>query len=88
MKNNKIYSVLPDGGRKEYDVILTFTNDDNNRDYIVYTDNSKDENGKLKIFASLYNPDTLEFLGNPKTQEEWNKIYRLLDSILLEKQDS
>ncbi len=54
MKNNKIYSVLPDGGRKEYDVILTFTNDDNNRDYIVYTDNSKDEKGNARVYLGRY----------------------------------
>ena len=85
MKNKKIFTTLNDGTKKEYDVILTFKNDDNNKDYVVYTDNSKDDKGKLKIYASIYNPSTLEFLGNPETQEEWNKIYRLLDKILLEK---
>ena len=37
------------------------------------------------IYASIYNPLTLEFLGDPKTKEEWDEIYRLLDKVILNK---
>lgn len=85
METKKISTTLPDGTKKEYDVILTFKNDTNQKDYIVYTDNSLDENNKLRIYAAIYNPDTFETLGEPSTPEEWNEIYRLLDKVLLDK---
>lgn len=84
MNNKKISTTLPNGTKQEFDVIFTFKNENTGKDYIVYTDNSIDEYNKLRIYASIYNPLTLKFLGNPETQEEWDEIYRLLDKILLE----
>ena len=69
------------GNELVYDVILTFHNDNNNKDYILYTNNELDENGKLKIFSSVYNPNTEQLLGNPETREEWEQIFKLLDEI-------
>jgi len=85
MKNKKISTILPNGIKQEFDVIFTFKNEETQRDYIVYTDNSIDEYNKLRIYASIYDPLTLKFLGNPESKEEWDEIYRLLDKILLEK---
>lgn len=83
MNNKKIYTKNSEGKNIEFDVILTFKNEFNGKDYIVYTDNSKDEFNKLRIFSSIYNPQTLEFLGNPETKEEWDVIYNLLDKTLI-----
>ena len=52
----KITTTLKDGSVIEYDVILTFKNDKNNKNYIVYTDNKIDKDNKLKIYAAIYNP--------------------------------
>ena len=81
----KIYTTLKNGKIKDYDVIATFKNEENKKDYVVYTDNTMDKNNKLRIYASIYNPLTLEFLGDPKTKEEWDEIYRLLDKVILNK---
>lgn len=70
-----------DENEKVYDVILTFHNDNTNKDYIVYTNNEKDEEDKLKIYASIYDPKTEKLLGNPTTKEEWDTIYNLLDEV-------
>ena len=85
MNNAKISTMLSNGTKKEYDVILTFKNEKTQKDYVVYTDNSIDDNNKLRIFATVYNPTTLKMLGNPETKEEWDEIYRLLDELLLNK---
>lgn len=85
MNNKKIITTLSDGSKKEFDIIFTFKNENTEKDYIVYTDNSIDQNNKLRIYASIYNPTSLEFIGEPKTKEEWAEIYRLLDNILLNK---
>lgn len=85
MKNRKkIYATLEDGTKIAYDVILTFHNDNNNKDYIVYTDNQYDYENKLKIYASIYNPYDNKFIGHPTTAEEWYEINKLLDKVLLD----
>ena len=81
-EKKKIYTTLKDGTKKEYDVLFTFKNTDNNKDYIVYTDNTYDQNNKLKVFAAVYNPNTYEFISVPEPQEEWNRIYEMMDKIL------
>ena len=47
MNNKKITTTLSDGTKKEFDVIFTFKNENTEKDYIVYTDNSIDQNNKL-----------------------------------------
>ena len=84
--NKKISAILKNGEKKEYDVILTFKNDKNNKNYIVYTDNKIDNENKLKIYASIYNPLTNEFVGIVESKEEWYDIYRLLDKVMLNNQ--
>lgn len=79
----KIFTVLENGMKKSYDVILTFKNERNGKDYIVYTDNIYDEDNKLRIYAALYNPLTNEFLGYVENKEEWRDIIKLLDNVLL-----
>ena len=84
MSKKIITTTLPNGTKQEFDVILTFTNDFNNKDYIIYTDNKYDDNNKLRIFAAIYNPDTLEFIGSPSSKEEWDEINELLEKILID----
>jgi len=82
MERKHIYEELPDGTKKTYDVILTFHNEFNNKDYIVYTDNTYDLENKLKIFASIYNSFDNTFIGHPETKEEWEVINNLLKDVL------
>ncbi len=63
------------GNEKEYDVIFTFDNEENGMRYIAYTDNTKDENGKIEVYASKYNPkDEKMKLEEIKTEKEWQYI--------------
>lgn len=82
MERKHIYETLDDGTKKSYDVILTFHNDNNDKDYIVYTDNVYDEYNKLKIYASIYNSYYNSFIGHPNTDEEWDVINNLLKEVL------
>ena len=81
----KIYTTTKDGKKIEYDVILTFKNEKNKKDYIVYTDNQIDNQNKLRIYAAVYNPLTNEFLEVPESKEEWHEIYKVVDKVLLGK---
>ena len=43
-----------DGSKLTCSIIATYHNNDINKDYIAYTDNTIDENGKLRVYYSLY----------------------------------
>ena len=79
--NNKVFTVLKDGTRIDYDVILTFKSTKTLKDYVVYTDNSLDDDNKLKLYAAIYNPLTFEFIEPVESEEEWMEISKLLENI-------
>ena len=82
-ENKKIYSKDENGKEKEYDVILTFQNEDNKKNYIIYTDNQYDYKNKLMIYAAIYDPyNNNKFIGVPNTVEEWNTIMSLLKQVI------
>ena len=80
--NTKIYTTLKNGKIKDYDVIATFKNEENKKDYVVYTDNTYDSDKKLKVYAATYNPLTNEFIDTVKTKEEWIEITKVLDNLV------
>ncbi|MBR3524183.1 MAG: DUF1292 domain-containing protein [Bacilli bacterium] len=80
--NNKIFTILENGVKISYDVILTFKSEKTHKNYVVYTDNSLDEDNKLKIYAAIYNPDTFEFIATVDTTEEWIEINKILEKVL------
>lgn len=66
----------------ECDVLFTFDSDETKKSYIVYTDNTKDEMGHIKVYANTYNKDKNNGdLGNIETEEEWSIIEQIFSSI-------
>ena len=52
------------------------------KSYIVYTDNTKDEEGKVRVYASIYNPnDAKTKLEDIKTDKEWKIIETILSTL-------
>lgn len=88
-KEQLSFSVLSEDGKvTEYELILTYHNEDNGKDYMVYTDNSLDENGNIKTFASIYIPNTTPVELIPiETDEEWDLISDLLESYCEDQYD-
>lgn len=75
--------VLNEQGEEiECDVIFTFDSEETGKSYIVYTDNTMDENGNIKIYASCYDPhaDGSELLPI-ETDREWEIIETILDNL-------
>ena len=58
MKEEKItFKLFDDEGKEvEYEVLFTFESNETNKNYIVYTDNQTDEDGNIKVYASIYEP--------------------------------
>ena len=83
LNNKKIFTILSNGTKVEYDVILTFKNPNNNKDYVIYTDNTIDNNNKLRFYAAIYDPNLPNpFIGEPTTKEEWNIITNIVDNAI------
>ena len=45
------------GKEKECEVLFTFESEETNKNYIVYTDNTMDEIGNIKVYASIFDPN-------------------------------
>ena len=84
MENTKMtFKILGDDGKEiECEVLFTFESDETKKNYIVYTDNTLDEQGNTKVYASIYNPNEENTNLIPiETDKEWEVIEGLLSSL-------
>ena len=86
MKNNDTFTIIEDDGKEKVcNILFTFDSDETKKSYIVYTDNTKDKLGNIKVFASTFNPDEInnvEMQLEPiETDKEWRVIEKLLEGI-------
>ena len=84
MENQKMtFKILGDNGQEiECEVLFTFESDETKKNYIVYTDNTLDEEGNTKVYASIYNPDQDETKLLPiETDKEWKIIETILEEL-------
>ena len=69
------------GVQTEYTILFSFISSKTNKHYLVYTDNTLDEEGNTKIYSSIINEET-ETISPVTTDEEW----QLIDEKLVEYQ--
>ena len=84
MENEKMTFKLTneEGIEVEYEVLFTFESEETKKNYIVYTDNTTDEEGNTKVYASIYTPDQAETELKPiETDKEWKIIETILEQI-------
>lgn len=77
------FKVTNDEGKEvECEVLFTFESDETKKNYIVYTDNTVDEEGNTKVYASVYNPKEEETKLLPiETEKEWKIIETILEEL-------
>ena len=82
MKKNTFSMIDENGNEIVYDVLFTFESEETNKNYIVYTDNERDETGNIQVYASIYYPeDPNSKLEAIKTEKEWKVIETILDTL-------
>ena len=82
MKKNSFSLIDSEGNETVYDVLFTFESEETNKNYIVYTDNSKDEHGNIEVYASIYDPeDPHSKLEAITSEKEWKVIETILDTL-------
>ncbi len=82
-EKNRYFTVTDNSGKTlEYEILFTFDSEETGKSYIVFTDNSLDEDGSIITYAATYdkNGETLA-LQDIKTDKEWDLIEHLLSSI-------
>lgn len=84
MENNKsVFTIMNDEGKEiECEVLFTFDSDETKKSYIVYTDNTLDEEGNTKVYASVYDPTGQNPALMPiESDKEWLVIENILSSV-------
>lgn len=80
--NNSFTMIDQNGVEKTYDALFTFDSEETNKSYIAYTDNTKADDGKLAVYASIYEEkgDNIE-LKSIETEKEWKIVETVLQSL-------
>ena len=85
MKEEKkgVFTIVNDKGEEvECEILFTFDSDETKKSYIVYTDNTLDEEGSTKVYASVYDPTGQNPALMPiETDKEWLVIENILSSV-------
>ncbi len=85
MKEEKkgVFTIVNDKGEEvECEILFTFDSDETKKSYIVYTDNTLDEEGSTKVYASVYDPTGQDPSLKPiETEKEWLVIENILSSV-------
>ena len=82
MENNSFTMLNEAGEEVKYDVLITFDNEETNKSYIAYTDNTYDDDGNISVYASTYDPNSSEvILGKIETENEWKVVETILNTI-------
>ena len=69
------FKIINDNGEEVMcDVLFTFDSEETKKSYIVYTDNSKDSEGNVQVFASIYDPSKEDQKLEPIQTEQELKL--------------
>ena len=88
MEERMTFKIFDDNGKEiECEVLFTFESDETKKNYMVYTDNTQDEAGNTKVYASIYYPEEEGVRLDPiETDKEWKIIETILDELQAEAQ--
>ena len=77
------FKVIGDNGKEtECEVLFTFDSEETGKSYIAYTDNTTDELGNTKVYASIYTPNEEPMNLLPiETDKEWKIIETILNTL-------
>lgn len=83
MEDKNTFKIINDNGEEVMcDVLFTFDSEETKKSYIVYTDNSKDEQGNIQVYASIYDPKQEDQKLEPiTTEQEWKVIETILNTL-------
>lgn len=82
------FKVIYNGKEINCEIVLTFTDNNNGINYIIYTDGTKDSNNELEVYASRYILENNNLvLKEIENDYEWDLIDNMLESKYKEKEN-
>jgi len=83
MEEKNTFTVLDDNGKEvTCEVLFTFDSEETKKNYIVYTDNTTDEEGNVRVYASIFDPNAENTELMPiESEREWKIVETILESI-------
>ncbi len=77
------FTIVNDEGKEvKCEILFTYEDEKTKKNYIAYTDNTTDEDGNTKVYASIFNPNEENPVLLPiETEEEWKLIEGILNSL-------
>jgi len=82
-KNSSVFTIKNEKGiEEECGLLFTFEAKNTGKNYVVYTNYSKDEGGELNAFVKMYDPSGKnQNLYPVTTQEEYNTAEAILNKL-------
>lgn len=82
-KNDNTFTIVNEDGEKiVFEILFSFDDEERGHHYIAYTDNTMDEEGNTKVYASRFDPTKENPTLYPlESAEEWEKMEQLLASL-------
>lgn len=83
MEEKNTFTVLDENGKEvTCEVLFTFDSEETKKSYMVYTDNTTDDDGNVRVYASVFKPNSENLELKPiETEREWKIIETILESI-------
>lgn len=84
MDNSVFYATNEKNERVKCNIIFTFDSDETNKSYVVFTDNTFDEEGRMRVSAATYKPNKYEEIDEIfpiETEKEWQTINYLIEEF-------
>ena len=87
-KENEFTIVSDTGEEITCEVLFTYEDEKSKNNYIAYTDNTLDDEGNIKVYASIFNPEEENPVLLPiESDEEWKLIEGILSSLSTEEDE-
>lgn len=81
MDNKKYLELKIDGKIVKYEILYTFKFEENDKTYLVYTDNTYDENNQLNVYAGEYDRSAKMVLKDIEDDNIFNSIQDIIETI-------
>lgn len=90
LKQENIFTIVNDNGEEiKCEILFTYEDEKTKKNYMAYTDNTLDEEGNTKVYASIFNPEEENPVLLPiETEEEWKLIEGILSSLSNEQEEN
>ena len=89
VKQDNTFTIVSDDGKEiKCEILFTYEDEETKKNYMAYTDNTIDEEGNTKVYASIFNHEEENPVLLPiETDEEWKIIEGILASLSNETDD-